>query len=198
MDVQAYILSGIIEDYCLGLLSAEDILQVEQNAALYPAVRLEIQAFRRVLEQYALPHAVPVPDALKDKVIGLINNLAKERSGSTELPLINKYSHRESWLRMVTPMLPEAPPNGFFTMVLRNDERVFQTIIWSSHDIPDEVHTDTHESFIVLEGECECCLGDEIIRLGPGGFLEIPLHTHHSVKTFGKPVLAVVQRLQSA
>ncbi|HEY4150188.1 MAG TPA: cupin domain-containing protein [Chitinophagaceae bacterium] len=198
MDVQAYILSGIIEDYCLGLLSVEDISQVEQNAALYPVVRMEIQAFRRVLEHYVLPHTVPVPDALKDKVIGLINNLAKERSGGTELPLINKYSHRESWLRIVKPLLPETPPDGFFGRMLRNDERVFQTIIWSSHDIPDEVHTDTHESFIVLEGECECCLGDEIIKLGPGGFLEIPLHTRHSVKTFGEPVLAVVQRLQLA
>jgi mannose-6-phosphate isomerase-like protein (cupin superfamily) len=65
-------------------------------------------------------------------------------------------------------------------------------------DYPDEVHDDLLECFIVLEGECECYIGDDVIHLGPGGFIDIPLYTHHDVKVIKGPVLAIVQRLKVA
>ncbi len=196
MDVEVYIASGILEEYCLGLLAAEDMLQVEQHAAAYPQIRAEIHAFCQALEQCALLAAVPVPAPVKNKLLDLVDNLAKEERRGKELPLLHKYSNPGFWLDVAKPLLPEKLYNGFFTAVLRSDEQGFQCIIWTSSDIPDEVHHDMRESFIILEGTCECLVGDETIYLGPGGFLEIPLHTHHSVKTKGGPVLAVLQRLK--
>jgi hypothetical protein len=36
MDHKAYLASGIIEDYCLGILSDEESKAVEHQAQLYP------------------------------------------------------------------------------------------------------------------------------------------------------------------
>ena len=61
--------------------------------------------------------------------------------------------------------------------------------------VDDEVHVNEKESFLVLEGECECYVGDNVYRLGPGGFIEIPLHEHHNVKVISEYVVAVMQRI---
>jgi anti-sigma-K factor RskA len=45
MDSKAYIASGIIEDYCLGILSTEESRKVEQYAQLHSEIEHEINAF---------------------------------------------------------------------------------------------------------------------------------------------------------
>jgi len=66
------------------------------------------------------------------------------------------------------------------------------------HGYPDEVHTDVWESFIVLEGECECYIGtDTVVRLKAGGYLEIPMHEHHDVKIISDYVVGIMQRIAS-
>jgi len=199
MDVRAYKESGIIQDYCLGLLSKEDMKQVELYAAEYPEIQDEINSYHQALEQYAMDFVRVVPEHLKGKTLDLLDNLSKENEGRVnDLPMLNKYSARENWLRIVKPMLPEKLMDNLFVKVLRDDENVFQTIFWTNVDYPDEVHEDENESFLILEGECECYVGDEMIRLGPGGYFAIPTHTHHNVKIISGPVLAVVQGLKSA
>jgi hypothetical protein len=79
MDVQAYIQSGIIQDYCLGLLCNNEMQEVEQHAAISPEIKTELRACRQALEQYARSLAMPVPPALKNKMLGLVDNLAREK-----------------------------------------------------------------------------------------------------------------------
>ena len=79
MDIHAYIQSGILQDYCLGLLTTEEAARVDEQCALYPEIKTELLACRQALEQYALSHALPVCDTIKDKTLGLIDNLAKEK-----------------------------------------------------------------------------------------------------------------------
>ncbi|HSC40228.1 MAG TPA: hypothetical protein VLD19_20230 [Chitinophagaceae bacterium] len=80
MDIHAYIQSGILQDYCLGLLTAEEAARVDEQCALYPEIKTELQACRQALEQYALSHALPVCDTIKDKTLGLIDNLANKKT----------------------------------------------------------------------------------------------------------------------
>ena len=47
MNVQAYIQSGIVHDYCLGLLDPEEMQDVERHAAAFPEVRAELEACRQ-------------------------------------------------------------------------------------------------------------------------------------------------------
>ena len=65
----------------------------------------------------------------------------------------------------------------------------------SRTDVDDEVHEHEQESFLVLEGECECHIGDTVYRLGPGGFIEIPLHLNHNVRVLSPYVVAVLQHI---
>jgi mannose-6-phosphate isomerase-like protein (cupin superfamily) len=199
MDIKAYIVSGIIEDYCLGILNTEESKAVEEQAQLHPEIKQEIEDYLNTFERYALDSNFYPPLYVKDKTLELLKNLQlEEQAKLDELPLLNKYSDHNNWLQIVKPVLPEKLNDKMFIRVLRNDKKVSQTIIWTAVDYPDEVHQDVEECFIILKGRCRCYIEDEVVELGPGGFLEIPMNKHHDVKVIEHPVLAVVQRIKVA
>jgi mannose-6-phosphate isomerase-like protein (cupin superfamily) len=199
MDIKSYISSGILEDYCLGVLNDAETAQVDQLACMHPEIRTEIAAFQNALEQYAVAVAEYPSPRLKNNLFDILDNLAKEYSLSAEnLPLLSKYSDHKNWLKLVKPMLPASLEEEMLIKILRNDEEALQSIVWLKNEYPDEVHDNLKECFIVLEGECECHIGSKVIKLGPGDFLDIPLYEHHDVKVIKGPVLAVVQRLKVA
>jgi mannose-6-phosphate isomerase-like protein (cupin superfamily) len=199
MDVKKYIESGIVQDYCLGMLSKKEMQQVDQHAANHPEIKNEMEAHQKLLGQYAGSFAKTVPPELRAKTLSLLDNLKKEELADlNNLPLLNKFSDHKNWLRVVKPLLPAVLKKPTFAKVLHEDDKVLQVLLWVKDYYPDEVHDDLNECFIVLEGECECHVEDEIIKLGAGGFFEVPLHKHHDVVVTKGPVLAVVQRLKVA
>jgi anti-sigma-K factor RskA len=48
-----YIASGILQDYCLGLLTDEEKKKVEAMCHVYPEVARELNLLRSALEKYA-------------------------------------------------------------------------------------------------------------------------------------------------
>lgn len=195
-----YIESGILNDYCLGLLDKEQQLQVEVNLQKYPALQKEVDAIHLSLQQYTLSQQEHGTNNLQERIWQTVNNINREEKMTlTSLPLLNKFSDKDSWLKIVTPVLSEkSTGDELFIKVLRDDEEALQTVIWTSVDYPDEIHDDLQECFMVLEGECECYVGDAIIKMGPGDFFEIPMHTHHDVKVLSPHVLAIIQRRKAA
>ena len=69
MDTAAYISSGILETYCLGLASAAEALQVEGYAKLYPAVQTEIDNIMASLEEYAMINRIDPTGGNKIKLL---------------------------------------------------------------------------------------------------------------------------------
>ena len=53
MNIRAYIVSGVIEDYCLGFMSTEEMAAVAQNAAKYGEIRVAIKECEEILKKYA-------------------------------------------------------------------------------------------------------------------------------------------------
>lgn len=53
MNINEYINSGVIEDYCLGVLNPIEMCAVVHNAELYPAIKDAIDASEEVLKKYA-------------------------------------------------------------------------------------------------------------------------------------------------
>jgi len=199
MDIKAYITSGILEDYCLGVLSDAESVQVQKMASVYPEIKKEIKAFQNSLEQYAEVIAKFPPIKIKNTLFSKLDELAKESSLSIDnLPLLSENSDHKSWLKLVKTMIPPTLEEEMYIKILRKDQHALQSIVWIKNEYPDEVHDNLKESFIVLEGECECHIGGRIIKLGPGGFIDIPLYEHHDVKVIKGPVLAVVQRVKVA
>jgi len=199
MNIKEYIESGIIGDYCLGLLDEAGRLEVEKNLVLYPELKLELEAYQNALAHYAISFEQRVPGHIREKTLALIDNLAKEENARyDDLPILNRFSNYRNWLKIVRPLLPAELVKEHFVKVLYEDEKLMQVAMWVKSYYPDEVHHDLEECFMILEGECECDVEGEKVNLGPGDFFNIPLHKHHDVKVTRGPVLAVVQRLKVA
>ena len=83
MDIRAYIASGILEQYVLGLASPAEIEEVERLARLHPEVQREITEIRSSLEMYAQQFAQAPPAALQDKIW---EALSQEDSATRPVP----------------------------------------------------------------------------------------------------------------
>ncbi len=84
MDIQAYISSGIIEAYVLGLASNEEVREVEGYATQYAEVRQAITDFEIGLEKQALENAIAPPAFLKEKIMASIKE-EKSATGATSI-----------------------------------------------------------------------------------------------------------------
>ncbi|AMJ65733.1 anti-sigma factor [Hymenobacter sp. PAMC 26628] len=71
-DPQAYIESGILEQYALGLLTPAERAAVEAEAARHPLVAQELAADQRALEYYAQAHSRELPAAMRDRVLSKV------------------------------------------------------------------------------------------------------------------------------
>jgi mannose-6-phosphate isomerase-like protein (cupin superfamily) len=200
MNLKEYISSGIIEDYCLGLLNDQESKGVLQRAQMYSEVKQAIDEFKQSLEEYSFDTSATPPSHLKESTLALLQNLnLEEEKNIHQTPLLNKYSDHKNWLHIVEPVLPSSLDKKMFVREIRNDDKVSQTVIWTHIDYPDEVHEDVQECFIILRGKCRCYIEDHVVELEAGGFLEIPMYAHHNVEVLGNdPVLAVVQRVKVA
>lgn len=58
MNLQEYINSGIIEDYCLGVLSPEEMRQVALNGMKYKQIKTAIEEYELALKLYAESNAI--------------------------------------------------------------------------------------------------------------------------------------------
>lgn len=199
MDIKEYIASGVIEDYCLGVLDAEMMQIVAQNAALYPEIQDEIDACEMALATYAAEFATGKKELSKDDVLMAIESLENEEQITLDnVPLITKYSDATNWLKFVKPLLPQTLTRPFWMYNLPGDEDVERFVLWSHGDIPHETHTHTQETFLVLEGRCRCFMNEEAVELSAGDFLSIPLYAEHNVEILEGPVMAIVQRVKVA
>jgi mannose-6-phosphate isomerase-like protein (cupin superfamily) len=185
-----------LQDYCLGFLSAEEMAAMDIILSGDAQLAAEFKAYQGALENFALQNAITPSAGMKNKIITLIDNLSAEENFTLQnTPVINQYSDYRNWMKVVSPLLPEKLTEDVFAQVIRQDEKITQTLIKTKVDYPDEVHEEVYESFIVLEGECECYIGNKVVRLGPGGFISIPLHQHHDVKVLTPYVVAIQQRI---
>ncbi len=199
MDINTYIKSGILEEYCFGLLNDDERAEVEKLSRQHPLVQQYILQASLELENFARKNAVTVDLKVKENIFKVIENeLNENRNTIHSFPEITPNSDYNNWLTWVSPHLPEKLEDNMFVKELKNDGRVSQILIWTKVNYPDEVHTDEKESFIILKGRCKCYIEEKEIELGPGGIIEIPLYKHHDVKILSDEVIAVVQRKKIA
>ena len=199
MNVKKYIASGILADYCMALLDEHEAAAVLRLAQAYPEIQLEIDKNRSALESYAISYQRIPPTNVRKNILSTIANLEKEEQIALgNLPLINKFSNYQNWLKTVKPLLPASTDEDTYTKIITNEAGVFQAILWLKSYYPDEVHSKVQESALVLEGECICYIENEPKILRPGNYLEIPFNVHHDIKVTHGPVLAIIQRLKVA
>lgn len=201
MDVRTYIESGIVEEYCLGLLPEPQCEEVRRLAALFPEIQQEIEITEAALFAYL---DKPPRPALKDQIMGALQNLKLEEDIQlTNPPLINRHSDIDKWNEALTGIEPNFEYDGLKVRFLRQTEELQLCVAWLQSDMIEEAHhrDEFQESFLILEGTCDCNLGDTIVSLQPGGYLDIPFDTPHTIKVTSPEnghVKALIQRRKVA
>ncbi len=69
MDTKAYIESGIVESYVLGLCSNEEAVELELLCDIYPEVKTAVDEFAVLIEKKAFENAVAPPAEMKQKLM---------------------------------------------------------------------------------------------------------------------------------
>lgn len=68
-DLKTYLESGILEQYVLGDLSKEEMLEVEGYAAQYPEIRHELNEIENALQKYAQQNAIEPSEKIRSNII---------------------------------------------------------------------------------------------------------------------------------
>ncbi|RFM29883.1 anti-sigma factor [Deminuibacter soli] len=105
MDTQAYIQSGIIESYVLGLATAEEAAELQQLCAQYPEIKAAVEAFELELEQQAMNDAIAPDAAVKTALMATLFNEEQQQAivqpigtGAPVIPMHPVYpSHHKTW-----------------------------------------------------------------------------------------------------
>ncbi len=196
MDIKAYINSGILKQYALDVLDSSARAEVENMCALHPEIKKELERIQDTLENFAIENPVAPPPELQNSIWATLQNLNKEKEMNPEdLPFINRFTDHNKWLRFVQSRIPAEITEDRIVDVLQHNSLVTQALVISKTDFENEEHEHEMESFVILEGRCECTVGDNVFELGPGGFAEMPLHTPHSVRMLTPYVVAILQRV---
>jgi len=194
MNIKEYIESGILEEYCLGLLNPEEQASVLDICSRFPEIKKELAIIENVIENMAVNVALDPDERLKQRIL---DSLGFEEHpvpfDLDNLPLTDVSSNYKNWLKTLEHLIPEEPKEDFFCHVLRQDEHFAQMLIIAKSDVPEETHDNLVESFFILKGKCSCTVGDRTVMLGPGDFLEIPLNLEHDVKMLTSHVVAILQ-----
>ncbi|MES2775830.1 MAG: cupin domain-containing protein [Bacteroidota bacterium] len=198
-DVNIFLESGQVEEYCLGLLTEAAAAEVEAMANLHPGIKFLIDTTSRSLNKYAAGMGKTAGPALKASIWATLELIDKEENEFAQglVPLIHQHSNRTQWLKLVKQKLPAQLPATDCSTIIRNDGQCMIIAIWGIEGMAEEEHHHAQESFLILEGECECRVGNQLIRLKAGDYYKMPMHVRHSV-TVIKPLVGVLQRVKVA
>ena len=191
MQLSEYIKSGILEQYCLGLLTKSEQEAVLAMSAIYPEIKVDLAEIELTLERLAAINAIAPKTYLKQQILNTIASNAVITLNN--LPPTDRYSDYRAWLKAVEPLIPTQPFEDFFALPLHHDDKIEQTLVVTKLGVPEETHENVIESFFILEGSCVCKVGAHTYTLNAGDFLEIPLLEKHDVTLTSPHVVAILQ-----
>jgi len=193
MNIQKYMESGVLEDYCLGLLNERDSAFLIRMANFYPEIRSELTAVELTLEILAVAKAVKPPPQNRRNILTALGFDDDTPPDLDNLPLLTHDADYQLWLDVCKHLMPGEPTADLTVKELKSNAGLQQMLIATKTDIPDEEHGDMLESFFILKGQCICIVNDDLFHLHPGDFLQIPLYAKHNIKVLSPYVAAVLQ-----
>jgi len=135
MDIKAYIESGIIESYVLGMADDQERAELEQLSRQYPEIRAAIDAFELSLEQNALANAMQPAAHVKANVF---TEIAGEFSDTIDAApsgkLVSMTTPNMGWLRYVAAasvilLVVSAATNVYFYRQFREVSSEYQALL---------------------------------------------------------------------
>lgn len=196
-DIQAIKESGLIEAYCLGQLQGESLKSFVGLLARNPELENEVRRVQLAFSGATISTQPTVNEDAKAALFAKIRNLDLLKKKPEYLPeLISKFACPVHWKAKVSHLEFPENPEAIHLIPILEEAKTVQFLARVEGEVPEEMHSEMVESFLVLQGSGICRIGNEQINLSPGEFLEIPLHTLHSIQvTSHEPIIAILQRI---
>jgi mannose-6-phosphate isomerase-like protein (cupin superfamily) len=169
-----------------------------------PATTEQVVEAEDALINYAKAHSLAPPDFLRERILAKLTALdtqanTRKKLQIDNLPLLTDNVNWLDWKELVEGI---EPPDNFDNIHLHsiesNDKREL-FVAWVKEMVEEEVHDDLLESFLILEGSCECHISNEkgetrIVRLGQGDSITMQIgETHDIVITSLQPAKAILE-----
>ena len=197
MDIDAYISSGALENYCLGFCSEAEKTIIEKYAETYPAIKNEIEKIRFSLEEFILSNKVKPSPSVKTRVmLSLYTQMAK--SDPAYAPLIDEQTDPAilaSWLATEEITDPSENFENLFVTELASTEQVTNFIVHAKAGHETEMHDNFIEYLYVIKGSCIMDFEGVKRSYKEGEIIHIMPHINHTATvTSHQPMIALVQR----
>jgi hypothetical protein len=106
MDPKEYISSGKLEEYVLGLGTAESMQEVECMARVFPEIKEELLALQTSLEKNIMEAQVAPPPHLKKRILDAIDDESRPVVPSSPTPSpVNSSNQSLKWLPLLLGIL---------------------------------------------------------------------------------------------
>jgi len=185
----------ISRDEIRDLLTENPETQVSQEAIL--------QAENDLIA-LASDYALAAPPALRNKVLDKIRQLNVQKKQHQKLdvrnlPVLDESANLLDWQELTRDLHPPDEFEDIYMHTLEENDQRELFVAWVKEFIPEEVHHDLLESFLILEGSCTCYItgadgSQRTIRLGEGDFFTMQIGEHHDLQiTSSKPAKAIIQ-----
>lgn len=151
MDISAYIESGIIESYVLGLATEEEVAELEALAVQHPEIRLAIDAFSMHLQQNITANSIAPPAGLKQKIMDALEdefeeskviplpvaeeNIAGSKSGAKVVPIIRSRGWRNVVVAAIILLIVSAGVNFYYYTGYHNLTKDYQALLDNQKDL---------------------------------------------------------------
>jgi mannose-6-phosphate isomerase-like protein (cupin superfamily) len=184
---------------------SQDLTDEQGN---HPTVT-DVEQTEAALLAFAELHAVKPPLSMRDKILGnlqKLKSLEENRQSFTlnNLPILTPNANWLDWEAAVKDIEPTADFEGVYMHLLENNEQRELNLAWVQYEVPEEVHHDVLESFILLEGTCECHIFEEnghcrVVKMRTGDYISFKIGEVHDIQiTSAKPAKAILQWLKIA
>ena len=191
-----YIADDILEAFCLGQLPQGEAVKIAVSATKDFRLRERIKYIEDTLINSC---SITPRENTKTSLFTLIENDENIDIDLNNAPLISRISDSSDWNKAVENLSPLHHEQHLSICPLRVDEKVELYVAWLNDALEEGGHPadEFEESFLILEGNCECNIDGKIYYLQAGDYLTIPPDVRHIIRNTssnGAPVKGILQR----
>ena len=185
--IRDFLESGIIEMYCMGIVSDEEKMLVETFARNHKEVQDEIDAVHKTLQNYALAEEKSPAHSLKEKIMAAI------------LPPLLKENHElKIWMNYLKENAISTTQkfDQLLVMDLPSSEKQITYLAWAKKGIElEESHESEDEYLLMLAGSCSFTFNGITQFYYKGDTVFIPKNTIHKAVAMSSDMLLLGQRI---
>ncbi|MFN0274699.1 MAG: cupin domain-containing protein [Chitinophagales bacterium] len=199
MEVNDLLKSGILEMYCLGVATQEEMQLVKQYAEVHPIIRNEIASIEEALVSYAF-YVHKQPSGIVKE--GIINRILQEEASVTGLPqLLSEKSTLEEWKTYLENNKIRKPDGdeALYMVEFSKTQNITTYIAWAEPGaFVEEEHADELERLFMLQGNCEIEVNGIRHFYKEGDFVEIKRNTLHKAVAVGERTMILIGQRYAA